>query len=100
MVRSGAGEIVDLGADMGIMDKSGAWYGYNGTKIAQGREAAKQFLQDNPEVADEIEAKIKSELLGIFTEEEAPAGTEPAKKKPRKAKVIVSSDEDEDTDDM
>ena len=97
---SKTGEIVDLGADMGIMDKSGAWYGYNGTKIAQGREAAKQFLQDNPEVADEIEAKIKSELLGIFTEEEAVAGTEPAKKKPRKAKVIVSSDEDEDTDDM
>lgn len=54
------GEIIDLGVDAGIVEKSGAWYGYGGTKIAQGREAAKNFLRDNPEVALEIEAKVKA----------------------------------------
>ncbi len=55
-------EIVDLGADLDILSKSGAWYGYNGTKIAQGREAAKQFMLDNPELANEVEAKIREKL--------------------------------------
>ena len=58
------GEIVDLGVDHDVIEKSGAWYSYNGAKIAQGREAAKQFLMDNPEVALEIEAKIKEKILG------------------------------------
>lgn len=57
---SKTGEIVDLGVELSILDKSGAWYGYQGTKIAQGREACKQFMEDNPEVANEIEAKIKA----------------------------------------
>lgn len=57
---SKTGEIVDMGTELNILDKSGAWYGYGGTKIAQGREAAKQFMEDNPEVANEIEAKIKA----------------------------------------
>jgi recombination protein RecA len=56
------GEIIDLGSDMGILEKSGAWFSYEGTKIAQGREAAKQFLADNPEVANEIETKIKEKV--------------------------------------
>lgn len=59
---SKAGEIVDLGAEYDIIQKSGAWYAYNGAKIAQGRDAAKQFLKDNPEVALEIEQKIKERL--------------------------------------
>lgn len=54
------GEIIDLGVDVGVLEKSGAWYGYQGTKIAQGREAAKIFLTDNPEVANEMEAKVKA----------------------------------------
>ena len=58
------GEIVDLGSDLNILNKSGSWYSYGDTKIAQGREAAKQFMIDNPEVADEIEAKIKQEITG------------------------------------
>ena len=65
---SKVGEIVDLGVDQDIISKSGAWYGYDDAKIAQGREAAKQFMQDNPEVADEIEAKIKAKLMGIEEE--------------------------------
>ncbi len=54
------GEIIDLGVEAGILEKSGSWYGYDGTKIAQGREAAKNFLADNPEVALEMEAKVKA----------------------------------------
>ncbi len=68
---SKSGEIVDLGVDQGIISKSGAWYGYDDAKIAQGREAAKTFMMDNPEVADEIEAKIKAKLMGT---EEVDAG--------------------------
>lgn len=56
------GEIVDLGVDLEIIQKSGAWFSYGGSKIAQGREAAKQFMADNPEVADEIEAKIREKV--------------------------------------
>jgi recombination protein RecA len=59
------GEIIDMGVDMDIIKKSGAWYSYDEAKIAQGREAAKQFLDDNPGVAAEIEHKIKSQLLGL-----------------------------------
>jgi len=52
------GEIIDIGVDNDIIGKSGSWYSYDGTKIAQGREGAKQFLKDNPEVTAEIEKKI------------------------------------------
>ncbi|MBK7409882.1 MAG: recombinase RecA [Saprospirales bacterium] len=57
------GEIVDLGVDNDVIQKSGAWYSYSGAKIAQGRDSAKQFLEDNPEVALEIELKIKEKIL-------------------------------------
>ena len=56
---SKTGEIVDLGVETDIIGKSGSWFSYEGTKIAQGREAAKQFFADNPELASEIELKIK-----------------------------------------
>jgi len=60
---SKVGEIVDMGVDHDIIQKSGARYSYGNAKIAQGREAAKQFLDDNPEVALEIEKKIKDKLV-------------------------------------
>src|SRR5690606_12314800 len=56
---SKTGEIVDLGVETDVLGKSGSWFSYEGTKIAQGREAAKQFLEDNPELAKELENKIK-----------------------------------------
>jgi recombination protein RecA len=56
---SKSGEIIDLGVECEIIQKSGSWFSYDGTKIAQGRESAKQFLMDNPEVALQIEEKIK-----------------------------------------
>jgi len=60
---SRTGEIIDLGVDLDIVGKSGSWYSYNGTKIAQGRESAKQFLVDNPELMEEIADKIKAHFL-------------------------------------
>jgi recombination protein RecA len=67
---SKVGEIVDLGVDHDIIQKSGSWYSYDNAKIAQGREGAKQFLYDNPEVAQEIELKIKATITGEPIEEE------------------------------
>lgn len=55
---SKSGEIVDLGVEYGIIQKSGSWFSYNGSKIGQGRDAVKKLMKDNPELAEEIEAKI------------------------------------------
>jgi len=55
---SHAGEVVDLGVELDIIKKSGSWFSYNDSKIGQGRDAVKKILQDNPELCDEIEAKI------------------------------------------
>ena len=52
------GEIVDLGADLGVIKKSGSWYSYNETKLGQGRDAAKKLVKDNPELSDELEGLI------------------------------------------
>ena len=55
---SRVGEIIDLGSDLGIIKKSGSWYSYNDTKLGQGREAAKDCVKDNPELAEELEGLI------------------------------------------
>ncbi len=62
------GEIIDLGVDHGIIKKSGSWFSYGETKLAQGRDAVKQLLADNPELAEELEAKI-TEVLKKKSEE-------------------------------
>ena len=59
---SRSGEIVDLGSDLGIIKKSGSWYSYNETKLGQGREAAKDTIKDNPELAEELESLIFAAL--------------------------------------
>ena len=59
---SRSGEIIDLGAELGIIKKSGSWYSYNDTKLAQGRDGAKQVVNDNPELADELEGLIFEKL--------------------------------------
>jgi len=82
---SKTGEIVDMGVEMGVVDKSGAWYAYEKTKIAQGREAAKTFFKDNPEIAKIVEAKIKDRIAGI-EEPEAELEPELATAGPAKAK--------------
>lgn len=55
-----AGDILDLAAEIGVIQKSGAWYAYDGSKIGQGRENAKNFLKENPEIMADIEAKVRS----------------------------------------
>jgi recombination protein RecA len=66
------GEIVDLGSEMGIVEKSGAWYSFGGERIGQGREAAKQFLKDHPETAGEIMGRVM-EKVGLKRPEPEPA---------------------------
>jgi|TARA_B100000287_G_C20671648_1_gene793599 recombination protein RecA len=60
---SKTGEILDLAATRGLVEKSGAWYSYNGDRIGQGRENAKNYLRDNPEVAQKIEDQIRSDSI-------------------------------------
>ena len=62
-------EVLDLASDIGIIDKSGAWYAYKGEKIGQGKENAKQFLKDNPKIKEEIENKVR-ESHGILKKED------------------------------
>ena len=57
---SKAGEIIDIASNIGVIDKSGAWYSYNGEKIGQGKENVKLFLKDNPDIFDEVESKVRS----------------------------------------
>jgi recombination protein RecA len=59
---SKTGEIVDMGVEMGIVQKSGSWFSYDTTKLGQGRDAVKQLLTDNPELATEIETKIRAKI--------------------------------------
>ncbi|GAA4300773.1 recombinase RecA [Compostibacter hankyongensis] len=59
---SKGGEIVDMGVDFGILQKSGSWFSYEGNKLGQGRDAIKQLMRDNPELAAEVEAKIKAKI--------------------------------------
>ena len=71
------GEIIDMGVEAKVLEKSGAWYAYEGEKIGQGKDNAREFLKENPELAVEIENKVRSSLgiplLPGATEEEAPA---------------------------
>ena len=86
---SKTGELIDLGVKAGIVDKSGSWYAYNGQKIGQGRENAKMFLRDNPEVAEEVETAIRRNV-GLIADEldeienETDAAEEAPQEEPKK----------------
>jgi recombination protein RecA len=71
---SKTGEIVDLGVELDILQKSGSWYSYGETKLGQGRESVKDLFKDNPELADEVEAKIRAKIFelggGILSDDE------------------------------
>jgi recombination protein RecA len=73
---SRTGELLDLGVEHHIVQKSGSWYSMGETRIGQGREAARAHLVENPDVADEIEYKVREKLGLIPTKEGPPA--EPA----------------------
>ena len=59
---SKVGEIIDLGVDMEVIKKSGSWFSYGETKLGQGRESVKNLLTDNPELAEELENKVRAAL--------------------------------------
>ena len=61
---SKVGEIIDIGVEMNIIKKSGSWFSYNETKLGQGRDAVKQLLDDNPDLMEEIEARVKEAIAG------------------------------------
>jgi recombination protein RecA len=73
---SKSGEIIDLGVELNVIQKSGSWFSYNGNKLGQGRDAVKQLIEDNPEMMDEMEKKIKELVM-----------------KPENKKVIVEEKE-------
>jgi recombination protein RecA len=79
---SKTGELLDLGVKSGIVEKSGAWFSYDSQRLGQGRENARQFLKDNPGIADEIERGVREssgllgEVLIAGPEEEAADGDE------------------------
>jgi recombination protein RecA len=60
---SKTGEIIDLGVELNVIQKSGSWFSYNGNKLGQGRDAVKQLIEDNPELAEELEIKIKELVM-------------------------------------
>src|SRR5690554_1688636 len=70
---SKVGEIIDLGVELDIVNKAGSWFSYGTTKLGQGRDAVKKLLEDNPELMDEIEGKIKAKIKGEDLEKPIPA---------------------------
>ena len=75
------GDILDLAAKVDIIDKSGAWYAYNGTKIGQGRENAKNYLRENPAICDEVEQKVRAYYALQGAEGAADAAAKPGDEK-------------------
>ena len=66
---SKSGEILDIGVELDIINKSGSWFSYDGNKLGQGRDAVKALIEDNPELMDELEAKIKASISGETLDE-------------------------------
>ncbi|MCF7203048.1 recombinase RecA [Pseudomonas oligotrophica] len=69
-----SGEVIDLGVQQGLVEKSGAWYSYQGNKIGQGKANAAKYLEDNPAVGEEIERQIREKLLVVAAGNKAAAG--------------------------
>lgn len=99
---SKAGEILDLGVELDIINKSGSWFSYNGSKIAQGRDAAKRVIQDNPELAEELEKAIM-EALKAADKTNRPVSTksaEPAEEKTAPGNASHDTFDDEIADEF
>ncbi|MFT6855013.1 MAG: recombination protein RecA [Cyclobacteriaceae bacterium] len=65
---SKSGEIIDIGVELDVIKKAGSWFSYNGNKLGQGRDTVKQLVEDNPELMEELETKIKAKIAGATTE--------------------------------
>lgn len=97
---SRSSEIIDLGVDYGIIKKSGSWFSYNDTKLAQGRDAAKRVIEDNPELADELEKLIMDALKNGPVKNEKKKGSKPEKSEvPATTEVVKDDLDDIDFDD-
>ena len=83
---SKVGELCDLGVEKKIVDKAGAWYSYNEERLGQGREAVKTFLKSNPDIAEEIERKIREKAGLVKTDQDAAPENVPTGKKVANAK--------------
>ena len=70
---SKVGELLDLGVKLGIVQKSGAWFNYGDIRLGQGRDNAKQFLQNNPEIANDIEGQIRANAEKLYAASRRPA---------------------------
>jgi recombination protein RecA len=68
------GEIIELGSNIKLIEKAGAWYSYNGEKIGQGKENAKEFLREHPEIAKDLEDKIRANAKKLNEVMAAPRG--------------------------
>lgn len=73
------GELVDLGVKQGLIEKAGSWYSYNENRIGQGKDNVRSFLKENPDIADEIEAKIREKLMPSAADKSLPDGAKKAK---------------------
>ena len=73
------GELIDLGVQNDIVEKAGAWYSYDGTRIGQGKDNVRNYLKEHPDMADEIEAKIRAIMLPADTEDKKSATENAAK---------------------
>lgn len=84
------GDILDLAAECAIINKSGAWYAYNGSKIGQGRENAKTFLKEHPDICDEVERQVRIHYQLLPDSAAAEAKTDKEKEKAKKTKDAVT----------
>jgi len=67
------GELIEMGVKEGLVDKAGAWYSYNGERIGQGKDNVRNFLKENPEIAQDIEQQLRARLLGTDSKTETEA---------------------------
>ena len=104
---SKTGELIDAAVKLDIVEKSGSWFSYCGEKIEQGRDKAKDFLAQNPEVAEEVEEKIKEAMKTVSEKKSAPSPTVPTEKSEpaaaapsRRVNLSVTADDFEDDEDI
>lgn len=104
---SKTGELIDAAVKLDIVEKSGSWFSYCGEKIGQGRDKAKEFLAQNPEVAEEVEEKIKGAMKTVAEKKSAPSPTVPTEKSEpaaaapsRRVNLSVTADDFEDDEDI
>lgn len=104
---SKTGELIDAAVKLDIVEKSGSWFSYCGEKIGQGRDRAKDFLAQNPEVAEEVEEKIKEAMKTVAEKKSAPSPTVPTEKSEpaaaapsRRVNLSVTADDFEDDEDI